>query len=200
MELLHSSGQGQNEEKEEKDERDQMTMRLMKTRTIVVGDDITKKLAQKVMTQLLLLEQEDEKAPIKIFINSPGGDVDAGYGIYDMLRYVEPPIKTICAGITASAAVIVLLAANKEERYSLPNARVLIHQPWTGVRGFASDIQIEASEVLKIRERINRLIAQGTGQPFEKVQEDTKRNFWMSAEEALEYGLISKIISSHAEL
>jgi len=185
---------------DEKDDRDQMSLRLLKARTIVIADTIDKKVAQKVINQLLLLEQEDAEEAIKVFINSPGGDVDAGYAIFDMLRFVPPPVKTVCTGITASAAVVVLLAAQKEERYSLPNARILIHQPSTGVSGVASDIEIEASEILKCREKINRLIAEETGQPFEKVEQDTKRNYWMSAEETLEYGLISKIITSRSEL
>ena len=192
----------QEEEEEEKEKRrgDELVLKLLKTRTIVVADVVSKIMAQKVISQLLLLEQEDPKAEIKIFINSPGGDADAGFAIYDMIRFVTTPVKIICAGITASAAVIILLAAEKGNRHSLPNARILIHQPSTGVHGSAADIQIEASEILKCREKINKLIANETGQSVEKVENDTKRNFWMSADEALKYGLIGKIIQTRKDI
>ncbi|MEE9583889.1 MAG: ATP-dependent Clp protease proteolytic subunit [Candidatus Brocadiales bacterium] len=174
--------------------------RLLKTRTIVIGDEIDKKMAQRVISQLLLLEQEDPKKPVKLFINSPGGDADAGFAIFDLTRFIKPDVKTICTGITASAAVIILLGAAKKNRYSLPNARILIHQPSTGVMGSAADIEIEASEILKFRDKINRLIAKETGQSIEKVENDTRRNFWMSGEEALKYGLISKIVTNREQL
>ena len=188
------------EEKEKKEGPDDLMTKLLKTRTVVLADEIDKKQAQKIITQLLLLEAEDPNAEIKIFIDSPGGDADAGFAMYDMIRFVKPRVRTICAGLTASAAVIVLMAAAKEDRLSLPNARVLIHQPSTGVSGTAADIQIEASEILKFRDKINRLIAAETGQPLEKVEADTKRNYWMSAEEALKYGLICKIVKCRDEM
>ena len=188
------------EEIEKKEGPDDLMTKLLKTRTVVLADEIDKKQAQKIITQLLLLEAEDPNAEIKIFIDSPGGDADAGFAMYDMIRFVKPRVRTICAGLTASAAVIVLMAAKKEDRLSLPNARVLIHQPSTGVSGTAADIQIEASEILKFRDKINRLIAAETGQPLEKVEADTKRNYWMSAEEALKYGLICKIVKSRDEM
>ena len=188
------------EDKEKKEAADDLMTKLLKTRTIVLADDIDKKQAQKIITQLLLLEAEDPNAEIKILIDSPGGDADAGFAMYDMIRFVKPRVRTICAGLTASAAVIVLLAAKKEDRLSLPNARVLIHQPSTGVSGSAADIQIEASEILKFRDKINKLIAAETGQPLEKVEQDTKRNYWMSAEESLKYGLICKIVKSRDEM
>ena len=166
----------------------------------MITDVITKKLAQTTIGQLLILEQEDPEKEIKVFINSPGGDADAGFAIYDMMKFVKPKITNICAGVTASAAVIILLGADKEDRVSLPNSRILIHQPSTGVHGTASDIQIEASEILKCREKINRMISDETNQEFEKVENDTKRNYWMSAEEAVEYGLISKIINTQSDL
>lgn len=165
----------------------------------MVTDEVTKKMAQQIMTQLLLLEAENND-DIKMYINSPGGDADAGFAIFDMMRFVKPKIKAICAGVAASAAVIILLGARKENRLSLPNARVLIHQPSTGIHGTAADIQIEATEILKCREKINRLISVETGQAMEKVESDTKRNFWMSAEEALKYGLVRKIIQTSDDL
>ncbi|HHT9115972.1 MAG: ATP-dependent Clp protease proteolytic subunit [Planctomycetes bacterium] len=186
-------------EEKEKQQDGGFLAKLLKTRTIMVTDEVTKKMAQQVITQLLLLEAENDD-DIKMYINSPGGDADAGFAIFDMIRFVKPKIKAICAGVAASAAVIILLGARKENRLSLPNARVLIHQPSTGIHGTAADIQIEASEILKCREKINRLISVETGQTMEKVESDTKRNFWMSAEEAFKYGLVSKIIQTSDDL
>ena len=192
------------EEKEEKEEkqgrRPDVTERLLKTRTILLSDQITKKVAEKVSSQLLLLEQDDPEEPIRLLINSPGGDVDAGFAIYDMVNFITAPVQCICAGLTASAAVVVLLAAAKEQRLSLPNSRVLIHQPSTGIRGTTADIEIEANEILKIMKKLNQLISEETGQSIEKVERDTKRNYWMSAEEAIEYGLISRVITNRSEL
>ena len=189
-------------EKEKKDDKrsDPLGEKLLKSRIIMVTDEITKKLAQSVIAQLILLEQEDPEKEIKVFINSPGGDADAGFAIYDMMKFVKPKIINICAGVAASAAVLILLGAENENRVSLPNSRILIHQPSTGVHGTASDIQIEASEILKCREKINRMIAEETNREFEKVENDTKRNYWMSADEAVSYGLISKIIKNNGDL
>ena len=191
-----------NQECDKKDEKkeDGISEKLLKTRTILLSDTIDKKLSQSIMSQLLLLEQDDADKEIKMFINSPGGDADAGFAILDMIRFIKPKVKTICAGVTASAAVIVLLGSEKSDRFSLPNARILIHQPSTGVQGTASDIQIEAGEILKCREKINSLIAVETGQTLETVTSDTKRNLWMSAEESLKYGLISKIIAKREDI
>ena len=181
------------DEEKEKQQNGGFLAKLLKTRTIMVMDEVSKKIAQQIMTQLILLEAESND-DIKMFINSPGGDADAGFAIFDMMRFIKPKVKAICAGVAASAAVIILLGAKKENRFSLPNARMLIHQPSTGIHGTAADIQIEASEMLKCREKINRLISVETGQTVAKVESDTKRNFWMSAEEALKYGLVNKII------
>ncbi len=207
MDYIHSQEEEEEEEEEEGEEErmdiqrfDILSQKLMKSRTIVIADEITKRLAQRVIAQLLILEQESHKEDIKIFINSPGGDADAGFAIYDMMKFIKPKVKTICAGVTASAAVIILIGAQKENRFSLPNSRILIHQPSTGVHGTASDIQIEASEILKCREKINKLIAEETSQKFEKVENDTKRNYWMSAEEGVKYGLLSKIIRTQEDI
>ncbi len=193
---LQEEEEGEEEEKMGTQRFDILLQKLMKSRTIVIADVITKQLAQRVLAQLLILEQESPKEDIKIFINSPGGDADAGFAIYDMMRFIKPKVKAICAGVAASAAVIILIGAKKEYRFSLENSRILIHQPSTGVHGTASDIQIEASEILKCREKINQLIAVETGQKVEKVENDTKRNYWMSAEEGIKYGLISKIVKT----
>ena len=198
MPFVEKQNEGAGEEKEKQPGGD-LILKLLKTRTVMVTDEVTKKMAQQIMTQLLLLEAENND-DIKMYINSPGGDADAGFAIFDMMRFVRPKIKAICAGVAASAAVIILLGAKKENRLSLPNARVLIHQPSTGIHGTAADIQIEASEILKCREKINRLISVETGQTMEKVEWDTKRNFWMSAEEALKYGLVRKIIQTSDDL
>ncbi len=195
---LGNQEEGAREEKE-KPQGSDMVAKLLKTRTIMVTDEVNKKMAQQIMTQLILLEAESND-DIKMFINSPGGDADAGFAIYDMMRFVKPKIKAICAGVVASAAVIILLGAKKENRHSLPSARILIHQPSTGIHGTASDIAIEATEILKCREKINRLISVETGQTVEKVETDTKRNFWMSAEEAMKYGLVNKIIQTSDDL
>jgi len=184
----------------EKDSSDAMMAKLMKTRTVLLSDEIDKKLAHRIITQLLLLEQDDAEAPIKMFIDSPGGDADAGYAIHDMIRFIKPPVKCVCTGLTASAAVIILLGSPKELRFSLPNARVLIHQPSTAIRGVAADIDIEASEILKIRDKINQLIAEETGQKVDKVEADSKRNFWMSADECKDYGLIAKVVATRDDL
>ena len=200
MDYIHFQEEDEEEEEEEEEmdiqRFDILSQKLMKSRTIVIADEITKRLAQRVIAQLLILEQESPKEDIKMFINSPGGDADAGFAIYDMMRFVKPKVKAICAGVAASAAVIILIGAKKEYRFSLENSRILIHQPSTGVHGTASDIQIEASEILKCREKINNLLAVETGQKVEKVENDTKRNYWMSAEEGIKYGLISKIVKT----
>ena len=194
-------GLAEEEGKSEK-EREKLSLgeRLLNSRAILLAEQITKEVAERVTTKLLLMDQENQTEPITLYINSPGGDVDAGYGIFDMAHFVTAPVRCISAGLTASAAVIVLLAAPKELRLSLPNSRFLMHQPSTGVRGSTADIQIEATEILKMRQRINELIADETGQEVEKVEKDTRRNYWINAEEAREYGLISRIVSSKSEL
>ncbi len=174
--------------------------RLMESRIILLNDPITAELSEDVTTKLLLLDEEDAEAPIDMYVNSPGGSVDAGFAIYDMARFINAPLRCICTGLTASAAVVVLLSAPRERRLSLPNARFLMHQPSAGVRGSTADIEIEANQILKIRERINGLISEETGQPLEKVAEDTRRNYWMDADEALDYGLITRIVASRKEL
>jgi len=174
--------------------------RLLKSRTILLAEPIRPELAERICAKLLLLDQEGSDIPINLYVNSQGGDVDAGFAIFDMARFISAPVRCISAGLTASAAVVVLLAAPKGNRLSLPNSRFLIHQPSMGVRGSAADIQIEAKEIVKTRERINALIAAETGQPVEKVEKDTRRNYWMTAEEAKQYGLIQQIIHTKSEI
>lgn len=186
-------------EEEERPAR-RITERLLESRIILLAEPISAELSEDVVAKLLVLDNEDHAASIDLYINSPGGSVDAGFAIYDMARFVSAPVRCICTGLTASAAVVVLMAAPKQARLSLPNSRFLIHQPSGGVRGSVADLKIEADEILKIRQRINALIARETNHPVEKVEGDTRRNYWMDAEEALKYGLISKIVESKKEL
>lgn len=188
------------EEEEEGYPRKHLAERLLESRVILVAEPVSSELAEDVVGRLLLLDAEDDKSPIDLYINSPGGSVDAGFAVYDMARFITAPVRCICTGLTASAAVLVLLGAPKKHRLSLPNARFLIHQPSGGVRGSVADVKIEADEILKIRKRINALISDETGQPIEKVDEDTSRNRWLDAEQAVEYGLVTKIVKSKKEL
>lgn len=177
-----------------------LSERLLESRTILLAAPITKEVAERVSAKLLLLDKESEKEPIDIYINSPGGDVDAGFAIFDMVRFISAPARCISTGLTASAAVIVLLATPKKLRLSLPNSRFLMHQPSIGIHGSAADIKIEAAEILKMREKINTLIAQETGQSLDNVEKGTRRNYWMDAQEAKKYGLVSRIITSKSEI
>jgi ATP-dependent Clp protease, protease subunit len=174
-------------------------VRMLKTRNILLSGEVNKELAERLVRQLLLLE-EDGDEPIKGFIDSPGGDADAGYAIFDMIRFVKPEVYTIGMGLVASAAALILLAAPAERRIALPNSHYLIHQPLSGIRGVATEIEIHARELEKLRRKINTLISEETGQDFEKVEKDTDRDFWMTAPEAVEYGLVSKVVGSRAEL
>jgi ATP-dependent Clp protease protease subunit len=194
------------EDEGERDERDgdsggdaDLAGRLLKSRSVLLSGEINKRLAERVIKQLILLEADAED-PIRVFIDSPGGDVDAGYAIFDMLRFVNPPVVTIGMGLVASAAAIVLLAAPGERRIGLPNSHYLIHQPLSGIRGVATEIEIHARELEKLRSKINEMIAEETGQSLEKVERDTDRDYWLSADEAQEYGLVSRIIASRSEL
>jgi ATP-dependent Clp protease protease subunit len=173
--------------------------RMLKSRTVIVSGEINKQLAERIVRQLILLEEENAE-PIRLFIDSPGGDADAGFAIFDMLRFVKPPVTMIGMGLVASAAAIILLAAPRERRVGLPNSHYLIHQPMSGTRGVATEIEIHAKEIEKLRAKINRLIADETGQLIDKVQKDTDRDYWMSGEEAVTYGLLSRIIRSRSEL
>jgi ATP-dependent Clp protease protease subunit len=173
--------------------------KVLKTRNILLSGEINKPLAERIVRQLILLEDQGED-PVKVFIDSPGGDADAGYAIFDMMRFIKPEIIAIGMGLVASAAAIVLLAAPAEKRLALPNSHYLIHQPLSGMRGVATEIEIHARELDKLRRKINQLIAEQTGQPLEKVEKDTDRDYWMNAEEAAGYGLVSRIITHREEL
>jgi ATP-dependent Clp protease protease subunit len=174
-------------------------LRMLKTRTVLVSGPVDDKLAEKTIAQLLILDAENHD-PIRVMITSQGGHVDSGYAIHDILRFIESPVITIGAGWVASIAVPILFGAPKERRYSLPNTRFLLHQPTGGAGGQASDIRIEAEEILKVRGKLNGLIAAETGQDIERVTKDSDRNFWMDAEQAKEYGLIGQVVSRATEI
>lgn len=185
-------------EEQEKPKKSMMD-RLLETRTITIFGEINMKLAQEVTEKLMLLAADSDD-DIKIFINSPGGHVESGDTIFDMIRFVKPKVKIVGTGWVASAGALIYAAAEREDRYSLPNTRFLLHQPMGGVRGQAQDIAIEAEEIIKMRERLNRIFSEQTGQSLEKVSKDTDRNFWMGAQEAVDYGLVGHIISAVDEI
>ena len=188
-----------NDTNNEEVKKDIISDKLLKSRSIIISGEINQALAEKVMMQLLILQEESDE-PIKIYLNSQGGHVEAGDTIHDMIKFVKPRVIVIGTGWVASAGITIYLGAEKEDRYSLPNTRYMIHQPLGGFRGQATDIGIEAKEILRVRKRINTIISTATSQPLEKVEKDTDRNYWLSAEEAKEYGIVNKIISEYAEL
>ena len=176
-----------------------MEEKLFKSRAISIFGQINEKTARKVTEQLLALSAESN-APITIYISSPGGHVESGDVIYDMIKFIKPQVRVVGTGWVASAATNIYLAARKENRFSLPNTRYLVHQPSGGSQGDATDIQIQMEQILKTKERINRIIAEETGRPLEQVQKDTDRDYWMSVEEAIDYGIVSKVITSVSEI
>jgi ATP-dependent Clp protease protease subunit len=178
---------------------DALAERFLKTRTILLSGEIDKESSERFIRQLLLLESLGQD-PITVLIDSPGGDVDAGYAIFDMIRFVSAPVRIVGMGLVASAAALILLAVPKERRLGFPNSHYLIHQPLSGIRGVATEIEIHARELEKTRERVNRVISEQTGQSIERVRKDTDRDFWMNAEEAIAYGLISRVAATRSEL
>ncbi len=172
---------------------------LYKSRTVLIFGEVDMKMAERVTAQLLALASESND-PIRVILNSPGGHVESGDTIHDVIRFCGPPVKIVGTGWVASAGAHIFLGAKRENRFCLPFTRFLLHQPLGGVRGQVSDIQIEAEEILKMRERLNREIAAETGQTFEKVVADTERNFWIGADDAVKYGLVSKVVSRADEV
>lgn len=172
--------------------------RLLKERIVFLGGPIVDPVANVVIAQLLFLESQDPKSDIKLYVNSPGGSVSAALAIYDAMQYVKPDVSTICVGIAASAAALLLAAGAKGKRYALPNAEVLIHQVMGGTEGQAVEIKIEAEHILKVKQRLNEVLAHHTGQPISKIENDTDRNFYMTAEEAKKYGIVDDIIRREA--
>ena len=176
-----------------------LIQKLFKSRTVLVSGQVDQELAEKVMAQLFALDA-DNNEPIRVIVTSPGGHVDSGFAIYDTMKFLKSPVVTIGAGWVASIAVPIFFGGEKGKRYSLPNTRFLLHQPSGGAGGQAADIRIQAQEILKIRARVNQLIANETGQDIEKVGKDSDRDFWMNAEEAVAYGLVDKVIASRTEI
>jgi len=196
---------GQEKEREQIVERSPAAMtdtireRLFKSRTLIISGEINQQLVANVMGQLIAMTEESDE-PVNIFINSQGGHVESGDTIHDVIRFIKPRVRMIGTGWVASAGALIYVAAPREDRYCLPNTRFLLHQPAGGVGGTAADIAIEAQEIIRMRERINRIFSRETGQPFERIETDTHRNFWLDADTAKEYGLVGKIIHSIDEV
>ena len=187
-------------EKTSDNANDQLMQKFLNTRQIILSGEVNKELAEKVIRQLLILEADSASKPIYVYIDSPGGDVDAGFAIFDMIRFIKPPVYTIGMGLVASAGALILLAASKNYRLGLPNSHYLIHQPLSGIKGVATDIEIHAKEIEKIRVKINALIAEETGKDVADVAKDTDRDYWLSADEAVNYGLILQVIKTRSDL
>lgn len=168
--------------------------RLLKERIIFMGSEIDDNVANLIISQLLFLESEDKNADIKLYINSPGGSVTAGLAIFDTMELIKPDVSTICVGMAASMGAFLLTCGKEGKRFALPNSRVMIHQPSGGFQGTAADIEITAKEIIKIREKLNKILAEKTKQKVEKIASDSDRDFWMSADEAKEYGIVDKVI------
>jgi ATP-dependent Clp protease protease subunit len=194
------------EQRERGDETSRVTMspdilgeRLLKARTIIISGEITQRLAASVMGQLLAMSA-DSSDPITVYVNSQGGHVEAGDTVHDVIRFIKPEVRMVGTGWVASAGALIYVAAPREQRYCLPNTRFLLHQPAGGAGGTASDIEIEAKEILRMRDRLNRIFARETGQPLERIEEDTHRNFWLDANAAVRYGLVGRIVERVTEL
>lgn len=170
--------------------------RLLRERIVFLGQQVTDELANSIVAQLLFLEAEDPEKDIYLYINSPGGSVSAGMGIFDTMNYIRPDVSTICLGLAASMGAFLLSAGAKGKRLSLPHSRIMIHQPIGGAEGQATDIAIQAKEIIKTKRRLNEYLAAHTGQPYERIAEDTERDFFMSPEESMAYGLIDKVINN----
>jgi ATP-dependent Clp protease protease subunit len=187
------------DEKKENSAPDPLAEKFLKTRQILLSGEICEELAEKIVRQLLILEA-DNSDPIYVYIDSPGGDVYAGFAIFDTIRFISAPVYIVGMGLIASAAALILLSVPKERRVGLPHSSYLIHQPSSGMKGVATDIEIHAAELAKTRTKINEIIAEQTGTPLEKVAKDTDRDYWLNAEESVQYGLISRVIEKRADL
>jgi ATP-dependent Clp protease protease subunit len=170
--------------------------RLLKDRIVFLGTPIDDDVANLIIAQILFLESEDPEKEVSLYINSPGGSVTAGLAVFDTMKYVRSPISTICLGMAASMAAVILAAGKQGRRFALPNSRILIHQPMGGVQGQASDIEIHAREILKLRQTLNTILHEATGQPLDKIEHDTERDYYMSSPEARSYGLIDDVLES----
>ncbi len=173
---------------------------LFESRTLLISGPVDDKMLKEATVRCLAMEQKDAKKPITVFINSPGGSADAGFAIYDLLRFIKPPVTTVVNGLCASAGILIHLAADKKRRFCLTESRFMIHQPSTMGRGTASDLDITAKEILKLRDRYNRIIAETCGKTLEQVTDASRRDFWLDAGQALEYGLVTKVVKKRDEL
>jgi ATP-dependent Clp protease protease subunit len=167
---------------------------LLRNRIVFVGTPINDQVANVIVAQLLYLNKEDPESPIQMYVNSPGGQVYSGLAIYDTMQMITNPISTVAVGVTASFGTVLLAAGTKDQRYALPHATVHMHQPMGGAQGQASDIEIQAREILRLKERLNKILAKHTGQDLDKIESDTERDFWMDAEQAVEYGLVDQVL------
>jgi ATP-dependent Clp protease, protease subunit len=168
--------------------------RLLKDRIVFIGTPVNDEICNVIIAQLLFLQSEDAEKPISVYVNSPGGSVTAGLAIYDTMQFLRPEVHTYCVGQAASMGAVLLAAGTKGKRYALPNARIMIHQPWGGAEGQATDIHIQAKEILRLKDRLNEILAHHTGRPVKEVEHDTDRDYFLSAEEAKTYGLIDEVV------
>ena len=195
----YDDDEDEGEEKKSK-KAGRMEDRLLEARTLIIADEVSDSLYRRVATMLTLLERKDRKAPITAFVNSPGGSADSGFAIFDLFRFSPCPITTVANGVVASAAVLIFLGSPQGRRVSLPNARFLLHQPSTATRGQATDIDITAKEISKLRRRYNEVVSEATGKPIEVVEKDSDRDFWLTAQEAADYKLVNRILTSRSQL
>ena len=202
MKNIYTSPIFEDEEEQKKmpEMPDPLTEKFLKTRQIILSGEINKELAEKIVRQLLVLEADDSEKTIYMYIDSPGGDVDAGFAIFDTIRFISCPVVLIGMGLIASAAALIHLAVPTERRLGLPNSRYLIHQPLSGMKGVATDIEIHAKELEKTRNKLNEIISEQTGKSVEQVAKDTERDYWLDANQAVNYGLISRIITTRKDL
>lgn len=205
--MQHARAHNEEESEEQKDAKDKKAeapvgMRLFKSRQIRVFGPVDSKLAARVIGELLALEQDDPEAPITMIINSPGGSVSDGFAIYDTMKFIGPEVRVLCVGLAASIATVILLGAPKEHRTATPNTKLLIHQVYIpgAVRGQATDLEITARDLVQTRDKINQLLAEETGQELARIEKDTNRDYWMTADEAVSYGLIARTVSTRSDL
>jgi len=197
---VHLNDEEKSKEAKKKNDSDNASKNFLKTRQLMISGEVSEDLAKEVIGKLLLLESLSATKAIYIYIDSPGGNVYSGFAIFDMIRFIKPPVKIIGTGLVASAAALILLAAKKQNRFALPNSHYLIHQPLSEMRGVATDLEIHAREIERIKGRLNSIISKETGKSEEDVLKDTERDYWLNAQEAEEYGLVSKIITTRKEL
>ena len=197
---VHLNDEEKEKEAKKKGDSDNITKSFLKTRQLMISGEVNEDLAKEVIGKLLLLESLSATKAIYVYVDSPGGNVYSGFAIFDVIRFIKPPVKIIGTGLVASAAALILLAAKKQNRFALPNSHYLIHQPLSEMRGVATDLEIHAKEIERIKGRLNSIISKETGKSVEEVFKDTERDYWLNAQEAYEYGLVSKIITTRKEL